>query len=132
MRIRDLFLAGLATGALVGLLTAMVTQISWSGYNPMVWWWSTLLVLIGIPLASAFTVRCLSFKWRCCEPSLKHLIPVAFLTIVIPVLGPVFGGTGAVKEIPIITVMGAVGGLCWSSPFALRAFFKPANHGEER
>jgi len=129
MRKRDLFLAGLATGALVGLLTAVVTQISWSSYNLMYWWWSTLLVVIGISLASAFTVRWLSFKRGCCEPSLKQLIPVAFLTFVIPVLGPVFGGTGAIKEIPIVTIMGAVGGLFWT--FALWAFFKPSDHEEE-
>lgn len=63
----------------------------------MYWWRSTLLVVIGIPLASAFTVRCLSCKWGCCDPGLKHLIPVAFLTILIPVLAPVFRETGNVR-----------------------------------
>ena len=36
-----------------------------------------------------------------------------------PVLGPVFGGSGDLLEIPTIALLGALGGLFWSLPFAL-------------
>jgi len=121
MKIKDTFVTGLATGALVGLFMALVTQISYGSYHVMYWWWSALLTAIGVPLTSTITVLCLSLAWGCCETHLKHLIPVACLTFFVPVLGPVFGGPGGIQTIPIITILGAVGGLVWSSLYVLLA-----------
>ena len=41
-----------------------------------------------------------------------------------PVLGPVFGGSGDLLEIPTIALLGALGGLFWSLPFALSTWLQ--------
>jgi len=46
------------------------------------------------------------------------LLAVAYLTLLIPVLGPAFGGTGS-EPIWAFSALGIVGGLVWSTPFAL-------------
>jgi len=81
--------------------------------------WSTIMTLVLVPVVSAVVVRKFSMQSGCCEPSLRFLLTVAFLTVIIPVLGPIFGGTGAWSEIPIIAMMGAAGGLVWSLPTIL-------------
>ena len=81
-----LFPIGMATGALVALLMSVVTT-----ENVMSAGWSALLTVIGTPLASAFLVRYEAKKWEFFEPYLKHLIPVAFLTLFIPVFGVLMG-----------------------------------------
>ena len=86
-----LFPIGMATGALVGLLMSVVTGIPIGGKNVMSAGWSALLTVIGTPLASAFLVRYEAKKWEFFEPYLKHLIPVAFLTLFIPVFGVLMG-----------------------------------------
>ena len=45
-------------------------------------------------------------------------LPVAYLTLAIPVLGPAFGGTGD-EPFWLFGVLGLVGGLVWSIPFAI-------------
>ncbi len=81
----------MATGALVGLLMSVVTGIPIGGKNVMSAGWSALLTVIGTPLASAFLVRYGAKKWEFFEPCLKHLIPVTFLTLFIPVFGVLMG-----------------------------------------
>ena len=53
------------------------------------------------------------------------VLAVAYLTLLIPVLGPAFGGTGS-EPIWAFAALGLVGGLVWSTPFALSAklFFR--------
>ena len=51
------------------------------------------------------------------------LLAVAYLTLLIPVLGPAFGGTGS-EPIWAFGALGLVGGLVWSTPFALWALLK--------
>ena len=46
------------------------------------------------------------------------VLSVAYLTLLIPVLGPAFGGTGS-EPIWAFAALGLVGGLVWSTPFAL-------------
>ena len=129
MRERGLVIAGMATGALVGLLLSGLTRIPLGvdpeghEYHCMYWWWSALLTAVFIPLMAAFSSRLMAMKWACYKPRMVQLIPVAFLTFVMPALGPVFGGNGGFTEIPIVTLMGAVGGLFWSVPYVLWARF---------
>ena len=47
-----------------------------------------------------------------------------------PVLGPVFGGSGDLLEIPTIALLGALGGLFWSLPFALSTWLQNKKTGE--
>ena len=46
------------------------------------------------------------------------LLAVAYLTLLIPVLGVAFGGSGSLLWL-VAALAGLVGGLVWSTPFAL-------------
>ena len=124
--------AGLCTGALVGLLTVSITRIGYAPYTVMYWWWSAVLTLVSIVVLSSYIVRLLSFKLYCCQPNLRQLIPIASLTLLIPVLGPVFGGSGDWLEIPTVAGLGAMGGLFWSFPFALSIYLAERKPGLSR
>ena len=131
MNWKTIFLTGAAIGTFVGLLMTVVTQIPLGndsdGYKitVMYHWESALLVVIGIPLVSAFGVNKISKMSGCCEPSLKHLIPVAYLTFLIPVLGASFGAPNSnLVTLATIVMLGAIGGIFWSTPFALWSYYK--------
>ena len=131
MNWKTIFLTGAAIGTFVGLLMTVVTQIPLGndsdGYKitVMYHWESALLVVIGIPLVSAFGVNKISKMSGCCEPSLKHLIPVAYLTFLIPVLTASFGAPNSnLVTLATIVMLGAIGGIFWSTPFALWSYYK--------
>ena len=126
MNWKTIFLTGAAIGTFVGLLMTVITQIPLGNDSDghkitvMYHWSSALLVVIGIPLVSAFGVNKISKMSGYCEPSLKHLIPIAYLTFLIPVLGSSFGAPNSdLDTLVILVAMGTVGGLFWSTPFAL-------------
>ena len=130
MRKRDIIFAGMATGTFVGLLMAVITQIPLGNDSDgdkitIMYHGSTaLLAVIGIPLMSAFSVKYGSKKLNCCEPSLKHLLPVAFLTC-LPVLGAAGGAPDPSLEVFVATILiGMVFGTIWSLPYVLWAHFK--------
>ena len=131
MRKRNIAFAGMATGAFVGLLMMVITHIPLGNDSDgdkitiMYHWSGALLTLIGIPLMSAFLVKYGSEKMNGCEPSLKQLIPVAYLTFLIPVLGASFGAPNSdLDTLATLILMGMIGGLFWSSPFAIWNFYK--------
>ena len=78
---------GTAVGASVGFLVSLngFFEIGYSSFGGF------LASIIAFILLSAFGVKTISEKTGLCEPSLKHLIPVSFLTFVIPVFGPAIG-----------------------------------------
>ena len=121
MRKRDIIFAGMATGAFVGLLMMVITHIplgstsDGSKITIMYHWSGALLTLIGIPLMSAFSVKYGSRKLNCCEPSMKQLIPVAYLTFLLPVLGTSFGAPNSdLDTLATIVLVAAIGGAFWS------------------
>ena len=131
MNWKTIFLAGALTGTSVGLLMTIITHIplgndsAGNQITVMYHWSSALLVVIGIPLVSAFGVNKISKMSGCCEPSLKHLIPVAYLTLLIPVLGVSFGAPNSdLVTLATIVMLGAIGGTFWSTPFALWSYYK--------
>ena len=131
MNWKIIFLAGAAIGTFVGLLMTIVTQIPLGNDSDghkitvMYHWESALLVVIGIPLVSAFGVNKISKMSGCCEPSLKHLIPVAYLTLLIPVLFSSMGAPNSnLVTLATIVMLGAIGGIFWSTPFALWSYYK--------
>ena len=131
MNWKTIFLTGAAIGTFVGLLMTVITQIPLGndsdGYKitVMYHWSSALLVVIGIPLVSAFGVNKISKMSGCCEPSLKHLIPVAYLTFLIPVLGVSFGAPNSnLVTLATIVMLGTIGGIFWSTPFAIWSYYK--------
>jgi hypothetical protein len=131
MNWKSIFLAGVLTGTLVGLLMTVINQIPLGNDSDgnkitvMYHWSSALPVVIGIPLVSAFGVKKIAKMRGCCEPSLKHLIPVAYLTFLIPVLGVSFGASNSnLETLATIVMLGAIGGIFWSTPFAIQSYFK--------
>jgi len=121
-------IAAMITGALVGLLLPTVT--THLGFNPMKHFWGAMLTLVCIPLVAVLLVReARHLSQKAVDnkvlysgyPRSPHrprlpwlfLYLVALLTEFMPCLGPVFGGTGSWDEVPIVTMLGAVGGLLW-------------------
>lgn len=49
------------------------------------------------------------------------LVPIAYMTLLIPVLGPAFGGTGS-EPLWEFALLGFIGGLVWSTPFSCWAW----------
>jgi hypothetical protein len=137
MRKRDIIFIGIATGTFVALLMTIISQIPLGndsdGYKiTMMYHWSTAcLTVIGIPLVSAFSVKYGSRKLNCCEPSLKQLIPVAYLTLLIPVLFSSMGAPNSnLETLATIVMLGAIGGAFWSLPYVLWAFINKTNTSE--
>ena len=135
---KEMFLFGIATGAFVGLLMVVITNIplgstSDGGKITVMYHWSgALMTVIGIPLVSAFSVKYGSKKLNCCEPSLKLLIPVSFLTFFIPVLGISFGAANSdITTLATIVLLGGIGGVIWSTPFVLWDHFRNRGSDED-
>jgi hypothetical protein len=131
MNWKTIFLTGAAIGTFVGLLMTVISHIPLGndsdGYQitVMYHWQSALLVVIGIPLVSAFGVNKISKMSGCCEPSLKHLIPVAYLTFLIPVLTTSGGAPNSnLVTLATIVMLGTIGGIFWSTPFAIWSYYK--------
>ncbi|HIB24244.1 MAG TPA: hypothetical protein EYO22_05995 [Candidatus Poseidoniales archaeon] len=62
---------------------------------------------------------------------MKHLIPVAYLTFLIPVLGVSFGAPNSnLETLATIVMLGAIGGAFWSLPYVLWAYFNKPNPTE--
>jgi MFS family permease len=133
---RDIIFAGIATGTFVGILMVIITNIPLGSDSDgdkitiMYHWSGALLTVIGIPLVSAFSVKYGSRKLNCCEPSLKHLLPVAFLTC-LPVLFSTGGAPNSSLEVlASIVLIGAVFGAFWSLPYVLLSHFKKTDSSE--
>lgn len=131
-----MFLFGIVTGAFVGLLMVVITNIPLGSTSDgdkitvMYHWSGALMTVIGIPLVSAFSVKYGSKKLNCCESNLKLLIPVSFLTFFIPVLGISFGASNSdITTLATIVLLGGIGGVIWSTPFVLWDHFR--NRGSD-
>lgn len=131
MNWKNIFLTGAALGAFVALLMTVISHIPLGNDSDgdkitvMYHWQSALLVVIAIPFVSAFAVKKIAKMKECCEPSLKFLIPVAYLTFLIPVLAVSFGAPNSdLDTLATIVLIGAIGGTFWSAPFAAWSYFK--------
>ena len=116
MNWKQVLITGVATGALVALFIVLnsVFEVGFGSFE------SFVIYIIGTILLSVYSVKKISEISGYCEPSLKHLIPVALLTFIIPVFGPAFGAPNNGLEVVVtIVILGAIGGFFWSSPFAI-------------
>ena len=130
MNWKNIFLTGAALGAFVALLMTVISHIPLGNDSDgdkitvMYHWQSALLVVIAIPLVSAFAVKKVARMKEGCEPSLKFLIPVAYLTF-LPVFGASFGAPNSdLDTLANIVLIGAIGGTFCSAPFAAWSYFK--------
>lgn len=116
----------LVTGAGIGVILASLVALIMVviGLEPPSLG-SALAIFIGMILFSAFTVKKISQAIGYCNPSLKQLFPISFLTFLIPILSITFGAPNSnLDTILTLIAIGTVGGLFWSSPFALWNYYK--------
>ena len=93
-------------------------------------------VISGVTDGASFQVAMLSFlvvilippfllkKVKSDEISLIQLIPVSFLTFILPVFGSAFGGPEMGLEWLVLIPLAALGGAIWSFPFAVWNYYK--------
>ena len=121
MNWKNIFVTGASSGASVGFLISLngFFDIGFGAFAGFVGY------TLGSILLSAFGVKIISQKIDCCEPSLKHLVPVSFLTFFLPVVGPAVGApSSGLDYVGILIIFGAIGGIFWSTPFALWSYYK--------
>ncbi len=79
-----------------------------------------LLIAVSAALANQISKRA---GWP--ETDLKILIPVGFLTSIIPIFGATLGlPNNGLISLATLVLLGAVGGIFWSLPFAGWNYFK--------
>ncbi len=114
--------AGAGTGAILATLVALI-MVKIGLAPPSLG--GALAIFMGMILFSAFTVKKLSQAMGYCNPSLMQLFPISFLTFFLPILGITFGAPNSdLDTLLTIIAMGTVGGLFWSTPFALWNFYR--------
>ncbi len=122
MRKRDIIFAGAGTGAMLATFVALI--MIKVGLEPPSFE-AALVVFFGMIFASAFAVKKISQQIGCCDPSLKQLIPVSFLTFFLPILGASFGApNGSLEILATLILFGTLGGAFWSLPYVLWAHLK--------
>ena len=116
------FAAGAGTGAILASLVALIMLKI--GLEPPSFG-AALAVFFGMIIVSAFVVKKISQRIDCCDPSLKQLIPISFLTFILPILGSSFGAPNSdLDTLAILILLGTIGGVFWATPFALWNHFR--------
>ena len=71
-----------------------------------------LLLSLAVPGIMALTV------WKTLKIRIWIVVPIAYLTLLIPLFGIGFGGANTLQ----MTIGGVIGGFCWSVPIILYYF----------
>ena len=130
MNWKNTLVAGAGTGAMLATLVALIMLKI--GIEPPSFW-AAIAIFIGMIITSAFTVKKTSQSIGCCDPSLMQLIPISFLTFFIPILGAAFGAPNSdLDTLAILILLGTIGGVFWSIPFAIWNFSKNRNQSEDK
>ena len=125
MKLKHIFAAGAGTGAILAALVALIMLKI--GLEPPSFG-AALAVFFGMIIVSAFSVKKISQRIGCCNPSLKQLIPISFLTFMLPILGAAFGAPNSdLDTLATLILLGTIGGLFWTTPFALWNHFRNQN-----
>ncbi len=122
----------LASGAVTGLVLAIFFQIntllgigfeSFAGF---------VIFTLGSIFFSPFIVKIGFTKSGIYEPSLKHLIPVSFLSFIIPIFGVSLGQPNShISTVAAILLMAAIAGIFWSLPYLLWHYFRGKKDNDE-
>ena len=122
MNLKHTFATGAGTGAILASLVALIMLkigLELPSFG------AALAVFLGMIIFSAFAVKKISQRIGCCDPSLKQLIPISFLTFILPILGAAFGAPNSdLDTLAILILLGTIGGLFWATPFALWNHFR--------
>ena len=116
MNWKNILLFGAMNGAMMAVLMILnvISGVTEFGFEV------AMLSFLAVILIPPFTLK----KYKPEEASLIHLIPTAFLTFIIPVIGAAFGGPDMGPEWLVLIPLAAVGGALWSTPFAGWNYFK--------
>ena len=129
MNWKNTLAVGAGTGATLGTLVAVIMVKI--GLEPPSFG-AAIAVFLGMIFISAFAVQKISQRIGCCNPSLKQLIPISFLTFVMPVLGASFGAPNSdLDTLATLILIGAIGGGVWSTPFAIWNFTRGPKSSED-
>ena len=110
-------LAALRHIAIGGSLTGLGTGIFWSLVVSLfsldqVFNGTELLLSLAVPGIIAVTI------WKTLKIRFWIMLPIAYLTLLIPLFGIGFGGANTLQ----MTIGGVIGGFCWSVPIILYYF----------
>ena len=110
-------LAALRHIAIGGSLTGLGAGIFWSLVVSLfsldqVFNGTELLLSLAVPGIIAVTI------WKTLKIRFWIVIPIAYLTLLIPLFGIGFGGANTLQ----MTIGGVIGGFCWSVPIILYYF----------
>ena len=116
MNWKNILLFGSINGAMMAILMILnvISSVTEVGFVV------AMLSFLAVILIPPFVLK----QVKPTETSLIHLIPVAFLTFIIPVIGAAFGGPDMGPEWLVLIPLAAVGGAFWSLPFAGWNYFK--------
>ena len=121
---KNILLFGSVNGGLMAIL--MILNVI-SNVTDSVDFALAMLSFLAVILIPPFSLK----RVKPNEVSLIYLIPVSFLTFIIPVFGAVFGGPDMGPEWLVLIPIAAVGGAFWSLPFALWSHFRgPKSSGD--
>ena len=116
----------LALGAITGMIVAIfiIAVFVLAGIDP-----GSFAGLCGgffvMAALSAITVDQISKRTNLPDANLKTLIPVGFLTSIIPLVGATFGlPNSGLESLVTLVALGAAGGIFWSLPVVCWDYFK--------
>ncbi len=120
---------GAVTGATLGTVAAVL--LLKIGLEPPSFG-AAIVFFLGMIFVSAFAAQKISQKIGCFNPRLTQLIPISFLTFLLPVLGVSFGAPNSdLDTLATIIFIGAIGGGLWSTPFAIWNYFRSPKSSED-
>ena len=110
-------LAALRHIAIGGSLTGLGTGIFWSLVVSLfsldqLFNGTELILSLAVPGIIAVTI------WKTLKIRIWIVVPIAYLTLLIPLFGIGFGGANTLQ----MTIGGVIGGFCWSVPIILYYF----------
>tara|TARA_Y100000758_G_C16057074_1_gene423497 strand:- start:91 stop:480 length:390 start_codon:yes stop_codon:yes gene_type:complete len=111
-------------GGITGLGTGLAFKLVHDGLTTdnMFDLWELALSLIT-PLVIGMIIA------KCSKYPKSNTIAIAYLTLLMPILGALFGSSGS-EPLWQFAALGVIGGLAWSTPFALTAAISKTNSKE--
>ena len=127
MNWKHTLVAGTGTGTILAVLSTLIlVKIGLDPGSVL----GLLVIVCGLVLVSGLAMKKIFQVRGYSDISLKVLNSIGFLTFTIPILGVTFGAPNSkLTTLLQIVMIGTVGGLVWSTPFALWSLYKSRGNG---